>query len=371
MKARGAVIHGIGEKWSVEDMELDEPKEGEVLIKVMATGLCHSDEHLRTGDLGQPLPLVGGHEGAGIVEAVGPNVTRVKVGDHVSTYYLPACGTCRWCASGMQFICDNGKDMFEGMMLDGTPRFHLSDGRGIGAMQRLGTFSNWLVAPEMECQKIDDDIPFEYACLMSCGLPTGWGSAVNAGGVQPGDVSIIMGAGGVGSGAVQGAAQAGARVVIAVDPVEFKRAKALESFGATHAFATIEEAMPFVHEQTNGQGADQTIMTMGRMELDDMQKAFDSVRKMGTVVVTTIGVNEGPIPINPLDLTIFCKQLRGAIFGLSNPTKDIPRLLADYKAGRLNLQDMVTTTYSIDDINLAYDDMYAGKNIRGVILHEH
>jgi S-(hydroxymethyl)glutathione dehydrogenase/alcohol dehydrogenase len=371
MKARGAVIHAIGEKWSVEDLDLEDPRPGEVLVRVMATGLCHSDEHLRTGDLNQPLPLVGGHEGAGIVEAVGPGVRRVKVGDHIATYYLPACGVCRWCASGMQYICDNGKDMFEGMMLDGTARFHLSDGKGIGAMQRLGTFSNWLVAPEMECQKIDDDIPFEHACFMSCCLPTGWGSAVNVGEVKPGDVSIVVGVGGVGSGAVQGASMAGARVVVAVDPVPFKRTAALEHFGATHAFATLEEAMDLVYRETNGQGADQTIVTLGRLELADIQGAFRSVRKRGIVVLTSIGENSGPIPIDPIELTVYCKELRGSIYGWTNPTKDITRFLSDYKAGKLNLADMVTKTYSVDEINEAYDDMYAGKNIRGVIVHSH
>jgi NDMA-dependent alcohol dehydrogenase len=370
MNVRGAVIHAVGEKWSVEDMELDQPKEGEVLVKVMATGLCHSDDHLVTGDLAQPLPLVGGHEGAGIVEAVGPGVTRVKPGDHISTYYLPACGICEWCSRGMQFICDNGKDMFLGMMLDGTPRFHLKNGQGIGAMQRLGTFANYLVAPEMECQVIDKDIPFEYACLMSCGVPTGWGSAVNAGGVRPGDVVIIMGTGGVGAAAVQGASHAGARVVVAVDPVAFKRDTVLK-LGATHAFASMEEAMPFVLSETNGQGADVTVVTLGRLELEHLTQAFQSIRKMGTCVLTSIGQNNGPIPIDPLELTIYAKQLRGALFGNSNPTRDIPRLLSYYKSGKLNLKDMVTRTYTLDEINQAYQDLKDGLNMRSVIVHEH
>jgi S-(hydroxymethyl)glutathione dehydrogenase/alcohol dehydrogenase len=270
----------------------------------------------------------------------------------------------------MQFICDNGKDMFMGMMLDGTPRFHLKDGRGIGAMQRLGTFANYLVAPEQECIKIDDDIPFEHACLMSCGVPTGWGSAVNAGGVQPGDVVIIMGTGGVGTSAVQGASHAGARVVVAVDPVAFKREISLK-LGATHAFASIEEAMPFVRDETNGQGADVTVVTLDRLEPEHLTQAFQSIRKMGTCVVTSIGQNEGPIPIDPLELVIYAKNLRGALFGNSNPTRDIPRLLSYYKSGKLNLHDVVTRTYPLDDVNQAYEDLEQGLNIRGVIVHEH
>ncbi|MGY1631834.1 NDMA-dependent alcohol dehydrogenase [Geodermatophilus sp. SYSU D01186] len=370
MKVNGAVIHAIGEKWSVEELELEEPRANEVLVKVMASGLCHSDDHLVTGDLAQPLPLVGGHEGAGVVVAVGEGVTRVKPGDHIATAYIPGCGVCDWCAQGMQFICDNGLDMFKGFMLDDTPRFHLSDGRGIGAMQRLGTFANYLVAPEQECIKIDPDIPFEHACLVACGVTTGWGSAVYAGGTRPGDVVVVLGTGGVGMNAIQGASNAGARMVVAVDPVPMKRELARQ-LGATDAFASIDEAMPAIHAATNGQGADVSIVTIGRLEPEDIAAGFRAIRKMGTCVVTAIGQNEGPIPIDPLELTIFAKQLRGGLFGNANPTRDIPRLLTYYKAGKLKLEELVTNTYRLPEINQAYDDLREGRNIRGVLVHEH
>lgn len=370
MKVNGAVIHAIGDKWSVEELELEEPRANEVLVKVMASGLCHSDEHLVTGDLAQPLPLVGGHEGAGIVVKVGEGVSRVKPGDHIATAYIPGCGVCDWCAQGMQYICDNGAGMFEGMMLDGTPRFHLAGGRGIGAMQRLGTFANYLVAPEQECIKIPQDIPFEYACLVACGVTTGWGSAVNAGGTRPGDVVVVLGTGGVGMNAIQGASHVGARMVIAVDPVGLKREMAM-TLGATHAFASIEEAMPTIHGSTNGQGADVAIVTVGRAEPEDIGAAFQAIRKMGTCVVTSIGQNGGSIPVDPLELVIFAKQLRGALFGNSNPTRDIPRLLTYYQAGKLKLEELVTRKYKLGEINEAYEDLRNGRNIRGVIMHEH
>jgi S-(hydroxymethyl)glutathione dehydrogenase/alcohol dehydrogenase len=370
MKVRGAVIHNIGDPWVVEEMELEEPRDNEVLVKVMASGLCHSDDHLVTGDLPQPLPLVGGHEGAGVVAAVGPGVRRVKPGDHIATAYIPGCGVCDWCAQGMQNVCDNGKDMFAGMMMDGTPRFHLPDGRGIGAMQRLGTFSNYLVAPEEECIRIEPDLPFEYACLAACGFATGYGSAVYAGGVGPGDVALVVGTGGVGMAAVQGAALAGAAQVFAVDTAPFKREMALE-LGATRSFATVKEALPAIKDATNGQGADVAVVTTGRLETATVGEAVGAIRKRGTCVITAIGENPGSLPIDALEIVVYAKRLVGCVFGNSNPTRDIPRLLNLYRTGKLNFEDMVTRRYKLDEINQGYADMHAGRNVRGVLIHEH
>lgn len=368
---RGAIINEVGGKWIVEDLELAEPGPGEVRIKIMASGLCHSDDHLVTGDIPNTLPLVGGHEGAGVIDAVGVGVTNLKVGDHVATAYLPACGKCAWCAQGMQYICDTGAGMDAGMMLDGTPRFfRASDNTGIGAMQRLGTFANYTVTSEAQAVKIDDDIPFDVACLVSCGVATGWGAAVNGGGVRPGDTTMIVGVGGVGINAVQGAHHAGSAYVVAVDPVEFKREKALE-LGATHAFATIAEAMPFIGSKTNGQGADSAVVTVGVVDGQLIADAFAGVRKEGTVAVVSIGQNEPGIPISPLELVVYAKHLRGVLFGNMNPTRDIPALLDYYKAGRLKLDELITRRYTIDQINEAYEDMHAGLNLRGVVVHEH
>ena len=204
MKARGAVFRTVGEPLSVEELDVRDPSDHEVLVRVVASGVCHSDYHVMSGDQAQPLPLVMGHEGAGIVEKVGPGVDRVRVGDHVATAFVPGCGRCQWCSRGMQYICDTGADMSSGMMLDGTARFYTSDGDGIGAMDRLGTFTNWMTIPENQAIKIDDDLPLDKACLVSCGVTTGWGSAVNAARVRPGDITIVVGVGGVGMNAVAG-----------------------------------------------------------------------------------------------------------------------------------------------------------------------
>lgn len=370
MKVQGSVMHRVGGSWTIEELDLSEPGPGEVRIKVMASGLCHSDDHLVTGDYAAVLPFVGGHEGAGIIDAVGSGVTRVKPGDHVATAYLPTCGICSWCAQGMQYICDNGRDLEKGLMLDGTARFRFSDGRPCGAMQRLGTFANYLVTPQDQCVKIDKDIPFDVACLVSCGVTTGWGAAVNVADVRPRDLVMIIGVGGVGINAVQGALHAGAQYIVAVDPVQFKRESALK-FGATHAFASIAEAMPFVYSVSNGQGADSAIVTVGRVDGNIIGEAFSAIRKRGTCAVVAIGQSTPGIEINPQELVVFVKTLRGVLFGNSNPTYDIPKLLSYYKTGHLRLDELITRRYSLSEVNTAYQDMHAGRNLRGVLIHEH
>jgi len=370
MKVRGAVAKAIGQQWSVEDLRLDEPREREVLIRVMASGVCHSDYHALTGDTTNALPLVGGHEGAGVVEAVGPGVTRVRPGDHVVTSYVPACGRCEWCIRGMQYICDANADCMQGLALDGTARFHLSDGTDLGAFQRLGTYANFLVTSEEQAIKIDPDIPFDRACLTACGVTTGWGSAVNAAKVRPGDAVIVIGTGGVGMNAVQGARLAGAGAIFAIDTQPSKHDIA-RKLGATHTATSVAEGREELDRLTNGQGADSAIVTVGVPTDEIISEAFASIRKEGTCVVVSVGLEKPGISISPFELTVYAKTLRGALFGNSNPMADIPRLLGLYRSGRLNLDDIVTRTYPTDAINEAYADMLDGKVIRGVIVHEH
>jgi S-(hydroxymethyl)glutathione dehydrogenase/alcohol dehydrogenase len=370
MQVRGAVAHAVGKPWTTETLELADPGPGEVRVKVMASGVCHSDEHVVTGDSHVTLPHVGGHEGAGIVDAVGPGVTRVRVGDHVATAFLPACGRCRWCAEGMQYICDDGGESWTGMMLDGTARFFLPDGTACGAFQRLGTFANYLVTPQEQCIPIPEDVPFEIACLVSCGVTTGWGAAVNAAAVRPRDTVLVMGVGGVGINAVQGAAHAGAAHIVAVDPMASKREAAL-GLGATRAFASVDEAMPFVRSVTNGQGADASILTVGRLDRTLVGEAFRAVRKEGRCAVVSFGVPEKSLDIDAVELVAYAKTLRGVLFGNANPTADIPRLLDYYRAGHLRLDELITARYSVDQVAQAYEDMHAGRNLRGVLLHEH
>ena len=371
MKAQGAVIHEIGGKWKVEELELDDPQDYEVLIEVKASGLCHSDDHFVTGDIPVTLPMVGGHEGAGVVVKVGKKVSRVQVGDHVSTLFIPACGTCRYCARGQSYICNNGAGMEHGMGMDGTPRFHLAENdQGIGGVVRLGTFSNYLVCHETQTVKLPEDIPFEIACLVSCGVATGWGAAVNGGNIRPGDVVLVMGVGGVGMNAVQGAAHAGADHVIVAEPVEWKREAAL-NFGATDVFASVEDAKARIAELTNGQGVDVAIVTVGRVDGDLLGQAFEVTGKAGLTVLAAVGSYEKSISASPQDFTNFAKGIQGVMYGLCNPVVDIPRILQMYKDGRIKLDELITTRYTLDEINQGFEDMHSGKNIRGVLIHSH
>src|ERR1700733_10330543 len=369
MKTRAAVLRDMGKDFEVVELDLDPPKDGEVLIRFVAAGLCHSDDHLRTGDIPVRYPIVGGHEGAGIVEAVGAGVSRLSPGDHVVCSFLPTCGHCRFCAQGMTNLCDLGALFVDNCLPDGTFRFH-AEGEDFGQMCLLGTFSQRSVVSEHSCVKIDDDLPLETVALVGCGVPTGWGTAVNAGGVRPGDTTVIYGIGGVGINAVQGAAFAGARNIIAVDPLALKRDTAAR-LGATHTAADAETAQEIITEVTRGVGADQALITVGVVTEEVIASAFAAIRKRGTVVLTGLaGPGKKTIQLPSFELTLFEKRIQGALFGGGNPFDEIPRLLELYKAGRLKLDELVTTRYTLDEVNQGYRDMLDGRNIRGLLIHD-
>src|SRR5271165_7065897 len=204
MKTRAAVLRDMGKDWEITELDLDPPRDGEVLIRFVAAGLCHFDDHLRTGDIPVRYPIVGGHEGAGIVEKVGPGVTRLSAGDHVITSWLPVCGHCRFCSRGQTNLCDLGRFLVDNSLPDGTYRYH-EGSTDFGQMCLLGTFSQYAVISEASAVKVEDDLPLEVVVLVGCGVPTGYGTAVKAGEVHPGDTTIVYGVGGVGINAVQGA----------------------------------------------------------------------------------------------------------------------------------------------------------------------
>jgi NDMA-dependent alcohol dehydrogenase len=370
MKTKAAVVYEPGKPIEIEELDLDGPREGEVLIRYTHAGLCHSDVHVAHGDLEARLPMVLGHEGAGIIEEVGVGVTRVKVGDHVVCSFIPNCGVCRYCATGRQSICDMGATILEGYLPG--ERFPITGPRGqYGAMCMIGTFSQWGVISQTSVIKVDDDLPLEKAVLVGCGVPTGWGSAVNTAAVRPGDTVAVFGVGGIGINAVQGARYAGAKNVIAIDPLENKREKAME-LGATHAFATAAEAQEAITEMTRGQGADSAILTVGLMDSDVVSAGFNAVGKGGVVVLTGLNkLMEPTIQLPGTILTLFRKSIKGSLFGDCNPTTDIPKLLGLYQSGDLKLDEIITRTYTLEEVNEGYDDLLAGKNVRGVMIHEH
>ncbi|GAB92541.1 putative zinc-containing alcohol dehydrogenase, partial [Gordonia rhizosphera NBRC 16068] len=266
MKTKGAILRNPGEKWKIEEFELGDPVAGEVQVKLVSSGLCHSDHHLRTGDSPAPMPVLGGHEGAGVVTKVGPGVTSLKEGDHVVTAFIPACGVCEPCSRGDQNFCDEGARLLTGLAIaDDTHRCTTSDGQGLTQMCLLGTFAPYITVNQASLIKIEDDIPLQTAALLGCGVATGWGSAVEIGGTHAGDVVVVVGIGGVGINAVQGAAAAGARIVAAIDPVPFKLQMA-EKLGATHTFPSMEDALPVLGEISWGKMANTTILTVGEID---------------------------------------------------------------------------------------------------------
>ena len=374
MKTKAAVLWGANQDWQIEEVDLGDPVAGEVQVKLTASGLCHSDEHARVGDLPMvepgDFPFIGGHEGAGVVTKVGAGVTSVAEGDHVVLGFIPACGRCRSCATGHQNLCDYGAMLLTGRGIsDGTNRIHVG-GKPASPMCLLGTFSPYVTVHESSAIKILDDIPLDKAALVGCGVTTGWGSSVYVAEVKPGDTVVVVGCGGIGQNAVQGARMAGARYIVAVDPVEFKRDFA-KTMGATHSAASMEEAMAVVAEISWGRMADAVIIAIGRIKGEHIEPALQLTAKGGTAVVTGMGsLTETDTQLNLFMLTMQQKRLQGAIFGGANPRYDIPNLLRHYMEGALKLDELVTRTYRLDEINQGYADMNAGNNIRGVIMYD-
>lgn len=379
MKTKAAVLWGRNQDWKIEEIDLDPPREQEVLVKWVAAGLCHSDEHIRSSDMGSPeevrraaglpplFPVIGGHEGGGVVVEVGPGVRHLQPGDHVAASFFPVCDHCKMCVTGHTNLCDLGAATFSvGQISDGTSRHHLN-GEDINFMAKVGTFAEHSVVHEASLVKVEPDLPLSVVALVSCGVTTGWGSAVYRAEVKPGETVVVVGTGGVGMNAVQGARMAGARTIVAVDPVPFKQKASLD-FGATHTAQSMEEALPLVTELTRGAMADAVILTPGVMYGDLMKAALSLTGKGGTCVVTAVAPQtQTECSINLFELAMWQKEVRGVVFGAGNPRYDIPNLLALYRAGQLKLDELITNTYRLEQINQGYQDMLDGVNIRGIV----
>ena len=381
MQVKAAIVSELNGPWHTELIEIDEPHSNEVKVKMAFSGMCHSDEHLRTGDISQDpavleflsgrdtmFPIIGGHEGSGIVESVGPNVTALKPGDHVAVSFVPSCGKCEYCASGRQYICDLGASTLAGPMIsDNTWRHHLGE-VDLNRMAQLGTFSEYIVVHEASLVRIEPWYDLRAAALISCGISTGFGSAVNRGGVKPGDTVVVIGCGGVGSGAIQGASHAGARAGVAIDTNQSKIDRALK-IGATHGCATtLDAAFTILPELTMGKNADVTIITVGVLTGELIEQARSITAKGGVIVATSIApYNQQTVELNMFGLSMFNQELRGTVFGSENPRVQIPRLLRLHHEGKLIIDDLITKEYTIDEVQDGYDDLESGKNLRGVV----
>lgn len=313
-------------------------------------------------------PTIGGHEGSALVLQVGPGVTRFGPGDHVVTSFLAVCGQCRWCTSGMEYLCDMGAGtLVPGMPTDGTFRHHDLNGADLRHTSKIGAFAQHTVVAADSLIKIDPRLPLLPSALLSCAVPTGYGSAVHRGGVRAGDTVVVIGAGGIGTAAVQGAALAGAAQVVAVDPISFKRDSA-PRFGASHAVSSTTDALDLVRELTSGVMADVVVLSPSAIGDTDVDDALMLTRKGGTCVLTGMAApSTGAVQLNLQDVILMNKSLCGTLFGSCNPSIEIPALARLYQDGKLKLDEMITRRYRLEDINEAFDDLLAGRVIRGVI----
>jgi S-(hydroxymethyl)glutathione dehydrogenase/alcohol dehydrogenase len=376
---RAAVCTGLHQPWRTMEIEVDPPARREVRVEMAWAGLCHSDEHLRHGSIAAPpdvleligvssmFPVLGGHEGSGTVVEVGPGVTQVAVGDHVAMSFIPSCGVCFWCASGRQNLCDLGLSTLAGPMIsDGTYRYRL-DGRPLNRMAQLGTFCSEVVCHENSLVRIEPWQDLRAAALISCGIATGFGSAVDRGRVAPGETVLVVGCGGVGSGAIQGARLAGARHVVAVDPVPWKLERA-EAVGATHTAATLLDARFLLPELTAGRNADVVVLTPGELPGDLIAEACACGSKDARIVVTAIApFDQNEVRLNLFTLTMFNQSLLGSLFGSTSPRVQVPNLLRLYESGQLLVDELVTAEYGLDQVQQAYEDQAAGTLVRGVV----
>ena len=369
MQTQAAVLWDRHVLWAVETIDLDPPKESEVLVELVASGICHSDEHTVTGDMPFQVPVIGGHEGAGIVRQVGDHVSWLQPGDHVVFGFIPSCGRCRSCSTGNQNLCDLGAVMFRGRQIqDGTARHHLR-GEDLAVSCMIGAFAQHTVVNEASCIKIDPQYPLELACLLGCGFVTGWGSAVYAGEVRAGDTVVVAGVGGIGGAAIQGARMAGARVVVAIEPVE-EKAEVARALGATHVASSWDEAPAVVGEATWDRGANVFICSMGVGDGSLINAALAMTAKQGRVVVTNIHpAAELTASISFTGLTLSEKQIVGTVYGSANPRFDIPNMMELWSQGHVDLESMISRRYSLESINDGFDDLRSGRNLRGIITH--
>jgi NDMA-dependent alcohol dehydrogenase len=362
---RAAVLKAVNEPLTIEDLDLASPGPGEVSIRLAASGVCHSDWNVISGATPNPLPVVLGHEGAGIVEETGDGVMTLGKGDHLVLSWLPSCGRCFYCSIGRPVLCEwSTPAMLAGTMPDGTTRLS-SNGDRHHHYSFLSTFAERCVVPEASCVPIRSDAPLAVAALVGCAVMTGVGAVINRAHVEPGSVVAVFGAGGVGLSAVLGARLAGAGTIVAVDPVPFKRELAVE-LGATHALDPVAgDVASEIRRLAGGRGADYAFDTAGAPGL--VASAYDSVRPGGTVVAVGIPPESAEARLPASRLPREEKVVMGSLYGSCRPHIDMPRVLDLYMAGQLDLDRLVTRTYGLDEVNEAFAAMNAGQVARGVI----
>lgn len=367
MKIQAAVLTGPNRHFEVETLDLSGPRSGEVMVKIAACGVCHSDWHVATGDTIQPMPCVTGHEGAGVIVEVGPDVPGLRVGQHVALSWAPDCGDCFYCLRGQPNLCTTYTDpLWKGVMLDGTPRLSWR-GQPVYHYCGLAAFAEYAVVPAPACIPLPESTPLIAAALVGCAVATGVGAALYTAAVRPGESVVVYGAGGVGLNILQGAALCGASPIIAVDLHPAKEQIA-RTFGATHFVAADSHTIEAVRALTGGYGADHVFESVGTPAIQESSLA--AVRPGG--VLTLVGLSPMGTGTN-LPGALLVRQektVKGSYYGSVSPRRDFPKLVDLYAAGRLKLDELISEEYRLDQINEAYAAMLSGSAARGVIVFE-
>ena len=350
----------------IGEVELAPPQPTEVLIRMRAAGVCHSDLHTYKGELRATPPLVIGHEGAGVVEAVGSRVQSVRAGDRVMVNWLPACESCPTCLSGRYNLCERlPGTTFKAMMLDGTSRLRTLDGTTLKHMLSAATMSEYAVIDEASAIPFPDDVPFEVAAVAGCAAATGVGAVINTARARPGLPAAVIGCGGVGLCIVQGCRLAGCNPIVALDLVD-RKLEFARGFGATHTIdAASEDALERLRRITGG-GAEYVFDSVGSPRT--VPQALEAARPGGTATIVGLYGLKEEVPISPATLVLQNKRLLGSFMGSVRPRLDLPRLIELYRSGRLQLDEMITRRYTLEQLPQAFEDMEAGRVARGVIV---
>lgn len=358
---RAAILTGFNEPMEIEEVSVPEIGPHDVLVRVTASGVCHSDLSVQNGSVPMPPPpCVLGHEGTGVIEKVGSSVSRVKEGETVIAGFVPTCGKCFWCRNQQTHLCETW------IPSNMSPRFVRSDGNLMPALCGLGTFAEEMQVSENAVVPIQTDLPSEQLALIGCGFTTGTLAVLNTAGVVPGSTVAVIGCGGVGQSVIQGARVAGAAEIYAIDPVELKR-KTAEQFGATHGIdPSKENAVAKVQEWTEGRGADYVFEVIGRAET--MQQAYEMTRDGGTCVMVGMAPITAAVTLPAIQLALSEKRVLGCRFGSAQIRRDFPRLVKLVENGRLDLDSMISRKIKLDEVNDAFRAMEAGEVIRSVIV---
>ncbi len=368
MDVRAAVAHKAGAPLSIETVQLEGPKAGEVMVEIKATGICHTDEFTRSGDDPEGIfPAILGHEGAGIVVEVGPEVKSLKKGDHVIPLYTPECRECEYCLSQKTNLCQKIRTtQGKGLMPDGTSRFKLGK-EPIFHYMGTSTFANYTVVPEIAVAKVRADAPFDKICYIGCGVTTGVGAVINTAKVKPGDNVVVFGLGGIGLNVIQGARLAGADMIIGVD-LNPARKEMAERFGMTHFVNPKEvegDLVPYLVDLTKG-GADFSFECIGNVKV--MRQALECCHKgWGESIIIGVAPAGAEISTRPFQL-VTGRVWRGSAFGGARGRTDVPKIVDWYMEGKIQIDPLITHTMPLDQINEAFDLMHAGKSIRSVVL---